>query len=132
MGTTGPPLDRVGRALAGVNALLALGAFGAGALALGDVPDDHLVVESWRATGFLVFAGLWAVLAAHPRRTPALWELVLVHKVALTAVALTVAHTGEGIGAALVDGWLAVSTAVAYAACRGWRAWRPAGVATAL
>ena len=46
------------------------------------------MVETWRAYGLVVFAGLFALLAWNPLGHRGLWELVIAHKVALTVTAL--------------------------------------------
>src|SRR4051794_7195585 len=40
------------------------------------------MVETWRGYGYLVFAGLFAVLALRPRHYRGVWELTLLHKAA--------------------------------------------------
>jgi hypothetical protein len=53
-------------------------------------PPPIQLVESWRMYGFLVFAGLFVLLALWPRLYPGVWELVIFHKaaMAITAAAL--------------------------------------------
>ena len=82
-----------------------------------------IVVETWRAYGYLVFAGLFALLALRPHRYRGVWELVIANKIALTATALGYAvHGGiAGSGTIIVwDGGLSVVLIVAYILCRGW------------
>ncbi|GIH18597.1 hypothetical protein [Rugosimonospora africana] len=75
------------------------------------------VVETWRAYGFVVFAGLFALLALRPRGYRGMWELVILNKVALTVTAVFyaahggIADTGTIIG---WDGGLSVVLVVAY------------------
>ncbi|MBA2813284.1 hypothetical protein E0500_039715 [Streptomyces sp. KM273126] len=55
-----------------------------------DAADDRIVIESWRTFEYVVFAGLWTVLALWPRRIPGLFELVLFQKTAVTVLAFAV------------------------------------------
>ena len=127
VGRPAPWADRTGRGLMAFDAVATLVAFADGILRMGDVPDDRLLTEAWRTFAYLVFAGLWAILATAPRRQPGLWELVLLHKVVFTAFAFTmVGDVAEAQTTALIDLALVVTTALAYVLCRGWYAWRTA------
>ncbi|MEI4270489.1 hypothetical protein TEK04_02025 [Klenkia sp. LSe6-5] len=117
--------DRIAAGVAWTNAVLTLVALGYGIYRLTQVPDDELVVQGWRTFGFLVFFSLWVMVAVWPRRTPGAWELIFVHKVAITVFALTLGGAPEARETALIDGWLVLSGAVAYVLARGWTAWRP-------
>ncbi len=119
-----PPRDRLARLLMALNAALALvaGVLGAGAALA--APEGQIIVEWWRALGFLVFSALWLVVALRPRGAPGAWEVILVHKTAMVVVAGLTGAVGAGEVIA-VDGYLAVSTLGAYLACRGWLGWRP-------
>lgn len=119
--------DRVARGLAGFNAFLTLLALGSGIYQLSQASADDRIVEAWRAFGFLVFLGLWVLVTLWPRQAPGAWELIFVHKVAITVFALSLGSAPEARETALVDGWLVVSGVVAYVLCRGWTAWRPLG-----
>lgn len=55
---------------------------------------DTALVEAWRAYGLVVFAGLIALLARRPNGHRGVWELVIFHKVALTATAAVLASQG--------------------------------------
>jgi hypothetical protein len=101
--------------------------------AIGDVVSaggSTKVVETWRAYGFVVFAGLFALLALRPRGYRGVWELVILNKVALTVTAILysahggIADTGTIIG---WDGGLSVVLAVAYVLSRGWASTPAAG-----
>jgi hypothetical protein len=82
------------------------------------------VVEIWRFAGFVLFSGLFALLAYRPLHYAGVWELVIVNKLALTIVALTYASDADGAGeVALVDGVLTGVLFAAYLLSRGWRAW---------
>ncbi len=117
-------LDRLGRLLMAVNALLGLGAFVGGVLAMVDAEEGRLMVEGWRTFGYLVFAGFWAMMAVAPRGVPAVWESVLLHKSLMVILAFASFGAPEASTVAVVDSWLVGSTAFAYVVCRGWRSWR--------
>ncbi|WP_329060250.1 hypothetical protein [Streptomyces sp. NBC_01429] len=116
--------DRIGRSLMGFNAVLTFGVFINGLFLMADASDDRLMVEGWRTFGYFVFSALWALLAFRPRQAPVVWELIMFHKIAASALALTITHTTEGAQSAITDPWVALSTISAYVACRGWRSWR--------
>ena len=106
-----------------------LAAFGAGVSAVisastvWQADSATTVVETWRAYGYVVFAGLFVLLALRPHRYRGVWELVIANKVALTATALGYAvHGGIAGSAAIIiwDGGLSVVLIVAYILCRGW------------
>ena len=115
--------DRIGRVLMALMGVTAALVFATSALMLGDVPEDRFIVEGWRAFGFAVFAGIWLILAAWPRRTPGLWELLIVHKSALTVLAFVAWGAPETQEVVFVDLALTVLTVLAYVLCRGWQAW---------
>ena len=117
--------DRVSRVLTSFNAFLTLIALGHGIYTVSQASSDDLIVYAWRAFGFLVFLSLWILVTVWPRQTPGAWELIFVHKVAITVFALTLGDVPGARETALVDGWLIVSGALAYILCRGWTAWRP-------
>ena len=111
-------------------ALLLLSAAGALVSFLGSIDpaltasSDTQVVEIWRAYGYLVFAGLFVLLAFWPRRFPGVWELAIFHKVALTISALTIISGAAGAGTIIVaDGLVAIFLIVSYMLSRGYSAW---------
>ena len=116
--------DRIGRFISGLNALLALGAFASGVAQMINAAPDDLIVETWRAFGFIVFAGLWTIVAIWPRRTPGIWELILFHKTAMTIFALIVIGVPDAATTAAVDAAVVALTAASYVLNRGWLAWR--------
>ena len=83
------------------------------------------VTESWRMYGFVVFAGLFVLLAFRPRRSPGIWELVIFHKtaVAVTAAALVRGGAEDAVTVAAADGVLAVVLITAYFLSRGYSGW---------
>lgn len=114
--------DRTGRWLSAANVLFAFAALASGVLQMLDASDDDLIVETWRTFGFVVFAGLWAMVALWPRRTPGVWELLISHKAAMTIFAIFVIEVPTARVTALVDGFVVITTAGAYVLCRGWLA----------
>ena len=120
--------DRIGRGLLAVCAIATVWAFANGILIMTRVSDERVITEAWRTFAYVVFAGLWAMLAAGPRRQPGVWELVLVQKTAITVFALAALDLPDARMTALGDASLVVATAVAYVLCRGWESWRPAAV----
>lgn len=128
MTTTNPApsriADRVGRGLLALCAIATLGAFASGVAVIAAAPDDRLMVEGWRTLGYLVFAGLWTMLALRPRSVPGVWELVFLHKIAVSVYAFLILGAPEAGTAAVVDSLLVVITAAAYVLCRGWESWR--------
>jgi hypothetical protein len=82
------------------------------------------VVEIWRAYGYLVFAGLFVLLAFWPRRYPSVWERAIFHKVALTLSAPTLIAGAVGAGTIVVaDGLVAVFLIVSYVLAREYASW---------
>ena len=111
-------------------ALLLLSAAGALVSFLGSIgpavtaSSETQVVEIWRAYGYLVFAGLFVLLAFWPRRFPGVWELAIFHKVALTISALTIISGAADAGNIVVaDGLVAIFLIAAYVLSRGYAAW---------
>jgi hypothetical protein len=83
-------------------------------------------VEWWRVLGFLMFSGVFVLLALGPRRYPGLWELVILDKAALTIVeiALIGNQADNALSSAVIDGILTVLILVAYLLSRGYASWR--------
>ncbi|WP_247003432.1 hypothetical protein [Halosolutus gelatinilyticus] len=114
-------------AATGILVLAALGALYAFVAAIPTVraaSPETVVVESWRLFGFLVFAGLFLLLAYRPDQYPGVWELVIFHKAAL-AVYLAGFGTDavDGPAVAATDGALAIALVVAYLLVEGYRNW---------
>lgn len=115
------------RLAAAVLVLAALGAVASFIVAASDIRatgPEAFVVESWRMFGFLVFAGIYLLLAYRPKQYPGIWELVILHKV---AVAIFLLGAGSGaVGAtsvAIIDGVLALALVGAYLLVGGYRNW---------
>lgn len=126
--STTPPVsihrDRWAKAILG---LCAVGALFATAGAVGEVADAEgtaQLAETWRLFGLPVFAGLFVILAAAPRRVAGLWELVIANKIALVVAGATFLSDVEGSNDfVFVDGALVILLVVAYALTQGWNAW---------
>jgi hypothetical protein len=116
--------ESVGRALLAIASTAAAAAAVAGLAAVADADPEVLMLETWRAAGLGVFAGLFALLAYRPRHYAGVWELVVLNKLVLTVVALTYGTGSQGADEiALYDGILTAGLLAAYLLCRGWRAW---------
>lgn len=120
------------RAATGLMLLVTLGAFVAFVTSIGAATTASpatQVVEIWRMYGFIVFAGLFMLLAFWPRRYAGIWELVILNKVALSITGLVL--LGQAITDAqtilIFDGSLAVITIVAYVLAKGYAAWKRTG-----
>ena len=106
--------------------LAAVAAAGSAVSAVSDVAaagGTTRVVETWRAYGFLVFAGLFVLLALRPHGYRGVWELVIANKVALTVTALAYASSGGIAGTGTIIGWdggLSVLLVAAYVLSRAW------------
>jgi hypothetical protein len=121
--------ERIGRVL------LWIAAAGAAVAAVSEISTvlgaggTTKVVETWRLYGFVVFAGLFVLLALRPLAYRGVWELAVFSKLALTVTALAyAAHGGiSGTGSIIAwDGGLSVVLIAAYVCCRGWTAWSAA------
>ncbi len=119
-----PVRDRIARILLVV---VAIGAIGAAVGAVGIVADAGpmtRMVETWRLLGFVVFAGIFLLLAYRPRGYAGIWELAILNKLGLTIAALAYGTETEGAAAALAaDGVVTLLLVTAYILSRGWRAW---------
>ncbi|AQZ62550.1 unnamed protein product [[Actinomadura] parvosata subsp. kistnae] len=116
--------DRIGRTLMAVDAVATLVALVNGILIMNSVADDRVITEAWRTLAYVVFAGIWAILAVAPRRQWGLWELLLFHKGAITIYCFVMWDKPDAVQTAFIDLSLVVTTAVAYVLCRGWTSWR--------
>ncbi|MFJ1578041.1 hypothetical protein [Streptomyces sp. NPDC088182] len=116
--------DRIGRVLMALNSAVTFAVFINGFFLMADASDDRMMVEGWRTFGYLVFSAMWAMLAYRPRQVPAIWEMVIFHKVAATVLAFTILDTTEGMQSSITDTTVAALTIFAYIVCRGWRSWR--------
>lgn len=124
--TPSRPWDLVGRGLMALNSAVTFAVFINGFFLMAAASDDRLMVEGWRTFGYFVFSAMWAMLAYRPRHVPAIWELVILHKVAATVLAFTILDTVEGAQSSVTDSSVAALTIFAYIVCRGWQSWRVA------
>ena len=116
------------RVATGLMLLAAIGAFISFVTSINSVATASpatQVVEIWRMYGFLVFTGLYVLLAFWPRRYPGIWELAILDKAALVITGLVL--LGRGVTDAqtilIFDGSLAVITFVAYLLAKGYTGW---------
>lgn len=116
--------DRLGRGLMWLAALGALSAFASGFAAVNNATPETIWVETWRLFGFLVFTGMFVLLALRPRNSAGVWELAFFHKTAMAVSALFLSDAKGAAMAGTIDAMLAVLIAMAYIFTRGWRAWK--------
>ena len=121
-------LDRIGRGLLALLALSTVYAFIDGCRLVAAAGDDRLWVEFWRTTAYLVFAGLFAMLAIAPRTRWGVWELVFGQKLAVTVFGFLNFGVNEARRDATTDFVLVVVIAISYVLCRGWLTWRSRAV----
>lgn len=116
--------DRLGRGLMWFAALGALFAFVSAFSAVSKATSETIWVETWRLFGFLVFAGMFVLLALRPRNSAGVWELAFFHKTAMAISAFLLSGAEEAAVAGTIDTILAVLIAIAYICTRGWMAWK--------
>jgi hypothetical protein len=116
--------DRPGRGLMFLASIGAVGAFALSVPVVRSAPPETLWVETWRMFGFLVFAGMFALIAMRPRPSAGVWELAFLHKLAMAITALVVSNARDAIMAGTVDAALVVFIAAAYFCTRGWQSWQ--------
>ena len=116
--------DLLGRGLMWFAALGAFSAFASAIPAVTSSTSDTVWVEIWRMFGFLVFTGMFILLALRPQKSAGVWELAFFHKLAMTVSALIFSSAREAVMAGTIDAVLAVLIAVAYICTRGWTAWK--------
>jgi hypothetical protein len=116
--------DRLGRGLMWFAAFGAFSAFASAVPAVTSATSSTVWIETWRMFGFLVFTGMFVLLALRPRNAAGLWELAFFHKAAMAISALFLSGAKDAAMAGTIDGVLAVLIAIAYLLTRGWLAWR--------
>jgi hypothetical protein len=87
--------------------MLTLAAFADGLRRMAEAGSSRVWIETWRTFAYVVFAGLFAILAWRPVQSPGIWELVFAHKTAVVLDGLTLgdvpeAHTPIAVDAVLV------------------------------
>ncbi|MBN2041027.1 MAG: hypothetical protein JW864_13365 [Spirochaetes bacterium] len=80
-------------------------------------------IETWRMFGFLVFAGMFALLAWRPRSSAGIWELVFFHKAAVGISSFFLSNSQEAISSGPIDIVLSILIVAAYICTRGWQSW---------
>jgi hypothetical protein len=116
--------DRLGRGLMWLAALGAFAAFVSAIAAVKDATSETVWVETWRLFGFLVFTGMFVLVALRPRKSTGIWELAFFHKAAMGISALFLSGAEGSALAGTIDAMLAIVIAVAYVLTRGWAAWK--------
>jgi hypothetical protein len=116
--------DRLGRGLMWLAALGAFFAFVSAFAAVNNATPQTIWVETWRLFGFLVFTGMFVLLALRPRSAAGVWELAFFHKAAMAVSALFLSGAEGAAMAGTIDAVLAVVIAMAYVLTRGWMAWK--------
>jgi len=116
--------DRLGRGLMWIAALGAFSAFLSAYGTLNAATSETIWVQTWRLFGFLVFAGMFALLALRPRNSVGIWELAFFHKAAMAVAALFLSGANEAAMAGSIDAILAVFIAISYILTQGWVAWK--------
>jgi hypothetical protein len=116
--------DRLGRGLMWFAALGAFTAFLSGIPAVKMAGSVTVWVETWRLVGFLVFAGMFVLLALRPRKSAGIWELAFFHKAAMAISALVLVGAREANMAGAIDGLLAILLVASYILTRGWLGWK--------
>ncbi len=116
--------DRIATVLMTLAGLAAVYAFMAPLLTMTSYPPSTVMVELWREFGYLVFAGLFFILAANPRSYPGVWEVSMFHKAALALSGIILLGVAEDAGStALFDGILLAVLIISYVLTRGYSAW---------
>ena len=120
--------DKLGRGVMWLLAVLTLAAFADGLRRMGAAGPDRIWIETWRTFAYVVFGGLFAILAWRPRQSPGIWELVFAHKTAVVLYGLTLGDVPEARAAIAVDTFLVLLIAVGWWLTRGWESWKNAEV----
>jgi hypothetical protein len=130
-GQVGKVRDRVARYIMITLGIATLGAFANAALEFGAVPPDRIVSHTWEMLAYVVFAGLFTLLAFYPRRMIGLWELIIFQKLGVTLFSLFSLGSAGGSVASdnpllrfAVDGVLVSLTIASYVLAKGWLAWK--------
>ena len=116
--------ELVGRGLMWFAALGAFSAFASAIPVVTSAASDTIWIETWRMFGFLVFTGMFVLLALRPRNSAGVWELAFFHKATMAVSALILSGAKDATMAGTIDGVLAILIAIAYVLTRGWMAWK--------
>lgn len=117
--------DRVAMILMIIAAIGAFFAFIGAVGAASAAGPETRIVETWRMLGFVVFSGLFLLLAFRPRLLPGVWELAIFHKAGMAIAGMLMISQGavDAASVAVADGTLAVVLVAAYLLARGYSAW---------
>ena len=90
---------------------------------------DRIFAEIWQSYGFLMFAGLYLLLALWPRHYPGVWELAILNKAALSITFLLCLRSDvpDAIMIGCIDGGLAIGTSIAYFLTKAYYSWSKLG-----
>lgn len=116
--------DRLGHSLMWLAALGALSAFASGFASVSAATSETVWVETWRLFGYLVFTGMFVLLALRPCNSAGIWELAFFHKTAMAISALVLPGAKDAAMAGVIDGALAILLLIAYICTRGWLGWK--------
>lgn len=95
--------DLTGRTLMAVTGISTLIPFVNGISRVANAPEAYMLTEFWRTTAYLVFAGLWGLLALAPRRQRGIWELLLTIMPAVAAATAGVDPRNAGVASGLIN-----------------------------
>lgn len=115
--------DILGRMLMALCCLGAIGAFYTSISAVRMAGDLTVWIETWRMFGFLVFAGMFALLAWRPRCSAGIWELAFFHKAAMGISSFFLSTAQEAFASGVIDLVLTILIVAAYICTRGWQSW---------
>ncbi len=123
--------DRIGRILFALLSASTLVAFADGIGIARAADPDTFFMQWWRTLAYLVFAAIFALLAARPRSTPGMFEIVLFQKVVITVIGYLNITVAEAPRDASVDLYLVLVMVPAWILCRGWVSWKKTSVSEA-
>ncbi|GGM30908.1 hypothetical protein [Micromonospora yangpuensis] len=63
------------------------------------------------------------MLALAPRKQRGMWELLLIHKIAVTIQAAFILDVPNALLTLIADGLVSTTTIAGYLLCRGWHTW---------
>jgi uncharacterized membrane protein HdeD (DUF308 family) len=108
-----------------VGAVSALVAFFTGFENVSSSSNEQLLVELWRLFGFIVFSGIFALLALRPKQYAGIWEIAIFHKLAMSISAIVLIPNVEGaFYVAIVDGILVILLIAAYLLTGSYTSWK--------
>jgi len=117
--------DTLGRGLMWLLVVLTLAAFADGLRRMA-AGSDRIGIETWRTFAYIVFGGLFVIIAWRPQHSPGVWELVFAHKSGVVLYGLTLGDVPEAPIAIVVDTVLVVVMTASWWLTRGWKRWKSA------